>query len=424
MFDRTGGPALTFARFSGIDHAWHIMIAAAVVSLLTVGTRFATGPFVAPILADLGLSHTQFSTIVSISLLLFGLGMPISGRLADLYGGRLVLTVGGAVLSLSLAISAWTDSPTVFAIAFGGISSIGFAATSHVTLSAVIGRWFVKRRGLAMTALSSGGMGGIALMTPLSSVLIQQMGWRATLVTFAVIILALIAFAALVMGASPPGESGADTSAGSRRAISPPAESWTAALTTAPFWLLAASFFTCGFSMSVLGTHGVPMLEHHGFPTMTASFGIGLIGFVSIFGSLALGIASDRVGRQVFLALIYGVRGIGFLGLIVAGQVWELYAVTALGGLVWAGSSALTSALVADTYGPRNVGILFGLIFLSHQVGGSIGSFLGGWGFDSFGTYSQTFILTAFLLFTGAYISWRVPRPQILRIPTVIAEGD
>lgn len=415
---------MTFARFARIDHAWHIMAASAIVSLLTVGTRMATGPFVAPILADLGLTHTGFSSIVSISLLLFGLGMPIAGRLADLYGGRRVLVVGGVILSLSLAISAWTTSPTLFAIAFGGISSIGFAATSHVTLSSVIGRWFVKRRGLAMTALSSGGMGGIALMTPLSSALIHQMGWRSTLFTFAGIILALILLSALILGDNPPEEAVAGGRSGRTGAPAPSAQPWTAALSTAPFWLLAAGFFTCGFSMSVLGTHGVPMLEHHGFETMTASLGIGLIGFVSIFGSLALGIASDKLGRQAFLTLIYGVRGIGFLGLIVAGQVWELYAVTALGGLVWAGSSALTSALVADTYGPRNVGILFGLIFLSHQVGGSFGSFLGGWSFDSFGTYAYTFILTAVLLFVGAYISWRVPRPQLLRMPTVIAEGD
>lgn len=166
------------------------------------------------------------------------------------------------------------------------------------------------------------------------------------------------------------------------------------------------------------------MLEHHGFSTMTAAFGIGLIGLVSVFGTLVIGAASDRLGRGRFLALIYAVRALGFLGLIFVGLEWELYAVAAIGGLVWSGSSALTSAVTADLFGIESLGTLFGLIFVSHQIGAAAGSFLGGWSFDTFGSYLLPFTLTAALLFGSALLSLRLPAPSEWPNGTELAAGD
>ncbi|HEY3367742.1 MAG TPA: MFS transporter [Symbiobacteriaceae bacterium] len=392
-----------FARTARIDHAWHIVGVGFVVSLLASGTRFATGPFMASMMASFRMTHTQFSAVVAFSMLLYGFFMPVAGRLADLFGGRPVLLAGGVLLSTALAVTARTTSPVVFALAFALVASLGFAATSHVALASVIGRWFVKRRGLAMTFLSSGAMSGIAIMVPFSASLIARIGWRGTMLVIAAVLLVVVLVGAVVMGGQPPQAAAA---AGEKRP-SPP--DWRRALGTQPFWLMVLGFFTCGFSMNLLGTHGVPMLEDHGFSTMTAAFGVGLIGLVSVFGSLALGAASDRLGRPTFLALIYAVRGLGFIGLLFAGREWELYAVGAIGGLVWSGSSALTSAITADLFGAESVGTLFGLIFLSHQIGAAMGSYLGGWAFDAFGSYLVPFVIAAVLLFGAAYLSMRLP---------------
>lgn len=164
---------MSMARFARVDHAWHIVAAGFVVSMITTGFRFAAGPFMSAITTSLGLSHTEFSAIVAVSLVIYGLCMPVAGRLADLLGGRAMLTAGGLLLCASLAVSAWTSSPLIFAVAFAGTASFGFAATSQVTLSAVVGRWFDRRRGLAMTIVGSGAMAGIALMVPVSAGLIQ-----------------------------------------------------------------------------------------------------------------------------------------------------------------------------------------------------------------------------------------------------------
>ncbi len=413
-----GVTAVLFSRFARTDHAWHIVAAGFLVSMLTSGVRFATGPFMASMMADFGLTHTQFSAVVAASMLVYGLFMPVAGRLTDLLGGRLVLIAGGVLLSLSLAVTATTHSTAVLVLSFAFLASVGFAAASQVSLAAVVGRWFVKRRGLAMTFLSSGAMSGIAVMTPLSAVLIERLDWRSTMLLFAAVTFVMVLLSAAAVGRQPT------EAAGSGAAPSSSQAEWRKALGARPFWMLVASFFACGFSMNLLGTHGVPMLEHHGFPAVTAAFGIGLIGLISVFGSLAIGAASDRLGRNVFLALIYAVRGLGFLALVFVGREWELYAVAAVGGLVWAGSSAMTSAMTADLFGARSVGTLFGLIYLGHQVGAAAGSYLGGWGFDTYGSYLMPFALTSAILLAAAYIALRTPGGVDRPAPTRLAAAD
>lgn len=385
-----------------LDRAWGVVAVAFIASLLSTGVRFSVGPFVEPLMADFGFSRTWLSAVIGAGMLIYGLGMAICGRLADLWGTRIIVALGAFLQGTALIVVASTRSHLVFALAYAFLASLAFAATSHSALTPIISRSFDKRRGLAMTFLSSGSMAGIAVMTPLSAILIQWIGWRATYVAFAAVFLLVLlpVSLAVLRGQAETGK------AGPTAVIDP--QSWRQALKTRTFWILMFGFFGCGFSMNLLGTHGVPMLEHHGFSTLTASFGVGLIGLVSIPGSLIIGAASDRLGRPKFLALIYFVRGLGFLALLYAGAAWELYAVGMLGGLVWAGSSALTSTITADSYGREAVGTLFGLIFFGHQIGAAAGSYLGGWSITYLGTYAPPFVLAAAFLLAGAQLSRRM----------------
>jgi MFS family permease len=182
--------------------------------------------------------------------------------------------------------------------------------------------------------------------------------------------------------------------------------------------------FCCGFSMNLLGTHGVPMLMDHGFDPFTSSMGIGLIGFVAIGGTLALGRLADRLPRRKLLATIYFVRGLGFFALVLVGTHWELYATATLGGIVWAGSIALSSAILADVYGVRLVGVLYGVTYLGHQIGGTISSWLGGWGYEHFGTHWVAFGSAGVLLIAAGVISLQLPRPGFtLRTPQPAPAG-
>lgn len=175
--------------------------------------------------------------------------------------------------------------------------------------------------------------------------------------------------------------------------------------------------------MNLLCTHGMPMLMDHGFDATTSSLGIGLIGLVAIFSTLVLGRMSDQVERRNILAVIYLVRGLGFFALVMVGAHWELYAAATIGGIVWAGSIALSSAILADVYGVRLVGVLYGLTYLGHQIGGMISSWLGGWAFEAFHTHWVAFGAAGALLLLAAAISLQLPRRGALRAVPAMAAG-
>ena len=338
---------------------WNIVAASTLLTLLTVGMRMGIGPFFLPIATGLGFSRSLLASIVAVGMLFYGLGMPLAGYLVARRGTKFVLLTGTVIVVASSIWSVFATSPLTFLLSFGVLLSTGLAFTSPVALTPVISRWFTRQRGMALFFLSTGSMAGIAVMTPVLTLAI---------------------------------------------------ESVTDAIRTAPFWKICAGLFACGFSMHLLGTHGMPMLMDHGFDAMTSSYGIGLIGLVAIFGTLIMGRLADRLPRRNILAAIYFIRGLGFLALLVVGTHYELYIAASIGGLVWAGSIALSSAILADLYGVRLVGILYGWAYLSHQIGATFSSWLGGWGYEAFGTHWIAFGLSAALLFGATAISLKLPQ--------------
>ena len=161
--------------------------------------------------------------------------------------------------------------------------------------------------------------------------------------------------------------------------------------------------------MNLLGAHGVPMLMDHGFDSASSALGIGLIGLIAIFSTLVLGRISDLLPRRYMLAVIYFVRGLGFFGLVMVAVNWQLFGVATVGGVVWAGSIALSSAILADIYGVKLVGVLYGLAYVGHQIGGMISSWLGGWAYETFHTHWISFGSAGFFLLLAAMISLTLP---------------
>ena len=400
-------------------YGWNIVAAATFLTLLTVGMRMGIGPFFLPMAEDLGFSRNQLSTIVAVGMLFYGLAMPVAGWLAGARGTRVTLTVGTAIVLLATAWTLVARDPITFFLAYGVLLSVGLAFTSPVALTPVLSRWFTRQRGMAMFFLSTGSMAGIAIMTPAFGFAIKAWGWQSTLLGFAVLFaLVTLPLAWIVIRDEAPEHTdllpsqipapGA-TPASATATAAKPSMTVAQALRTGPFWMVALGLFACGYSMNLLGTHGVPMLMDHGFDATTSSLGIGLIGLVAIFSTLVLGRLSDILPRRYILATIYFVRGLGFLALMVVGTHWELYGAAALGGIVWAGSIALSSAILADVYGVRLVGVLYGWAYLGHQIGAMLSSWLGGWGFDTYATHWIAFGGSTALLFGAAVLSLRLP---------------
>lgn len=404
-------------------YGWNIVAAATFLTLLTVGMRMGIGPFFIPITEDLGFSRSLLAGIVAIGMLFYGLGMPLAGYLVSRYGTRFVLLTGMTVVVIAIIWSVQARTPWSFLFSYGILLSLGLAFTSPVALTPVIARWFTRQRGMALFFLSTGSMAGIAIMTPVFTFAIEATSWQTTLIGFAVAFVVLTVPAAIwVIREDAP--EGTDTHSAPNQlkrakssSLKPGTMPFTEALKTRPFWQICLGLFACGFSMNLLGTHGMPMLMDHGYDSATSAFGIGLIGLVAIFSTIVLGRMSDLLPKRNILAVIYLVRGLGFFALLLVGTHFELYVAAAIGGIVWAGSIAMSSAILADVYGIRLVGILYGWAYLCHQLGATLSSWLGGWGYEAFGTHWVAFGMSGVLLIAAAAVSYRLPKKGFSLVP-------
>jgi MFS family permease len=371
------------------------------------------GPFLKPIVGDLGLDRASFSAVIALSLFLYGVFMPLAGMALDRFSVRLVTSVGTVVLVISLVLTALVRSFWEFAAVYGVLVPLGLAGTGPVIASGVVARWFSRRRGMALSVLGSASMTGMSLLVPAVTWLILTTGWRTTYVLIAGGVLALVLPLCLWVVRDSPESIGLTADGAAPTAASGAVERVTTgeALQTLAFWQLAGSFFTCGFSMSLLSAHGIPMLTDHGYSPMFASWALGVLGGSSIGFTVMLGAVSDRFGRRPVLAAIYGGHVLIFAGFFLTrDNPTAILAVAVLGGITMAGTGSMTSALTADIYGRFSVSSVFGLIFLVHQTGSAIGSALAGVLFETTGGYGAAFVLACAFLVCASIVALNIDR--------------
>lgn len=403
-------------------YGWTIVFFAALLTMITVGMRMSIGPFLIPMSEGLGISRSYLSNVIALGMMMYGIGMPLAGYYVTRKGTRFVLIVGAILVAVSLVWTVKAGSGFGFTMAYGVVLSIGLAFTSPVAFTPLISQWFIKRRAMALLFLSTGSMAGIAIMTPLFSYTIGHFSWEQTLNGYAIIFAVLTLFIAFVIiRNSPPQYSDLDEGdipayeareAVRNKSMSGPTFTLKEVASTKPFWLICIGIFSCGFSMNLLGTHAVPMLVDHHFTKDIAAFGISLIGLVAIFSTVALGRIASRVQHRFLLVAIYLVRGIAFFGLVWVMEPWQLYMVAMIGGLVWAGNMGIASGMLADIYGAKIVGLLYGWAFVGHQIGGTISTWLGGWAYETYNTHWIAFGAAGVILLFGSFASYLLPNRE------------
>jgi MFS family permease len=413
-----------------VFYGWWVTLAFAAMVFISTGVRFTVGPFLKPMVAELDLDRASFSLAVAVGLLLFGLFIPLVGSLVDRLGARPVMVVGAVILAGSVAATGLVTRLWHFYLTVGVVMALGLAATGHVVASAVITRWFTRRRATALSLLGGASMGGMSLLVPVVMWLILTVGWRATYGVLAVAVLVVMLPLALwvvrdspeSLGLAPDGLAPEPGVRVDPRAERTPVSD---AVRAVSFWQLAGGLSTCGFTMALLSAHGVPMLTDHGYAPMLASWAIGVLGGTSVIFAIALGAIADRFGCRPVLAWIYAGRAVAFAGLfLIRDHPAALLAVAAVGGATMAGTFAMTSALTASIFGRYSVGSVFGTMFLVHQTGAALGSWLGGFLFETTGGYGAAFAVGSVLLAAAGLVSLLVDeRPRMVPRLSPVAGG-
>jgi predicted MFS family arabinose efflux permease len=382
-----------------IHRAWIVLAAVTLVLLAASGVRSAFGVFIKPLEAEFGWDRTSLAAVASLSLLLNGAIGPVVGRLADRWGPRGILAaasvlVGAGTLGTATVVALWQLYLTA-----GVITALGAGGAASVSIAAVVAaRWFDSRRGLVIGIAGGGLAAGQLLIVPLAMGLTLTWGWRLTFVALGAGFLALIVPIVLTLvrndprdvGLQPYGAVAGDISAGAGAA--PVRTSLREAVESRPFWLLAGSFWVCGYTSSGLVlTHLIPHATEHGFHATQAAQALGVMGALNIVGTVASGWICDRFGLKGPLAGYYLLRGLSLLLLPYVGTVPGLFAFAAIFGLNYISTVPATTALTAKIYGRYSVGELSGWIFFSHQIGSAAGSLLGGYLYDRMGDYTVAF---------------------------------
>lgn len=397
----------------GLHYAWVIAGVTFLALLAASGVRSSFGVFIKPLEQDFGWERGVIALAAAISLLIYGASGPLAGRLVDRYGPRRVLALSVLLCGAGALLSATVTRLWHLYLWAGVLSAVGAGGAALVTASAVAARWFDQRRGLMIGIAGAGTSAGQLLFIPLAMGLTVYLGWRSSFVWMGAILVFLIfpvcawllrddpAEKGLrLYGAAPPGPTGgagaADLALERRTAVSE-------AVRSPDFWYLAGGFFICGYtSNGMIGTHVVPHAVDRGLGEMTAAAALGLMGAMNVVGTLASGYLCDRFGKKVPLACFYFFRGVSILYLVAVDTPLSLNLWAVLFGLNYISTVPPTSTLTTDLFGRFSVGVLFGWIFLSHQVGAAAGAWIGGRLFDTTGSYTAAFLSAAVLGFVAA----------------------
>lgn len=356
-----------------------MIFCAALVFALTLGLRQSMPLFIGSINTATGLGLSAISFAFGVGQLMWGITQPLAGALTARYGNGRVLTAGALMIAAGTALtpfaqSTWMLIVTVAVLGSGGAGVAGPA----VLMAALNARLEPKRRAMANALVNAGGSFGQFTIVPLSQLLIGTAGWTSALLMLAAGAVAVIPISRILWAAPRGGGAAANE----------PDVRVGDAVRDPNFALLAAGFFVCGFHVAFIATHLPGVVAACGLPPSVGAWSLALIGLFNIAGSFGIGWAMSRWRSKSLLSLIYAIRGIAVAAFLAAPKTPSTFALfAAVIGVTYLSTVPPTAGLVAKFYGLPNMATLFGLVMLSHQVGGFLGAWLGGRAFDATGSY-------------------------------------
>ena len=388
------------------------LIAACVVVLISLGVRQTFGLFFMDFKNDLDISITQSGLAIGIQMLMWGLTGPIFGAIADKYGGPKAISLAFIFFIAGIYfLYAGPNTGIFFQLDLGILVGIGLGGTAISIPMAVVGKHFpLSNRTIAMSIVTAVGSFGYFLSPLFTSYSLIKFGWNDTLLFF--IFALVIGFGISYFVRTPSLE----------QSIEQPntqntSEALKEALGTKSYVLLVLGFFVCGFHITLVGTHVPTYVIDRGLEEWTAATILSLIGLFNIVGSLLSGYLSTKISKKIILSAIYALRGISIiLFIMLPASNLNAFIFGASFGFLWLSTVPATSGIVAHLFGTKYLGLLYGIVFLSHQIGSFFGAYLGGLFHDLYGSYDYAWYLAIALSVFAAIIHLPIKEQAVMRL--------
>lgn len=351
--------------------------------MLTFGVRATFGLFTAPITDEFGWGRETFGFAMALQNLIWGVAQPIAGGFADKFGSARVLIAGALIYFVGVAMMSGVDTPSALYLSGGLLCGIGIAAASFAIVMASFSRSVPEEKrswafGIATAASSMGQF----VFAPLGQGFINAYGWQTALLLLSMFVLLVIPLAWPLRGNS----GGANARKGETSL--PMGQAMSKAFGHTSYMLLIFGFFVCGFHVAFITTHMPPYLVDAGLSPSIAAWSIALVGLFNIIGSFSAGVLGGTHSKRLLLSGLYFSRAVAITIFVLSPVTLTTALVfSAVMGLLWLSTIPLTAGLVAVMFGTRYMGLLWGIVFLSHQIGSFIGVWLGGRLYDTTGSY-------------------------------------
>jgi MFS family permease len=388
-----------------------IIVCGCAIALLSFGPRSSLGFFVQPMGREFAWGRDVFGLAIALQNLLWGLGQPIAGAIADRFGLLRVMIVGALLYAAGLLLMRYATTPLSLDLSAGVLIGFGLSGSSFNLVLAAFSKLLPpERRGLALGAGTAAGSFGQFLFAPFGVAMIDNFGWQTALVVFSALMLLILPLSLAL--ATPPAETAKVPAADQ--------QSFRTALAEAfghrSYVLLVLGFSTCGFQLAFITIHLPAYLADRGIPAATGGWVVAAIGLFNIVGSLGVGWLQNFFPKRYLLSVIYFTRALATVAFISFPVTpFSAIAFGAVSGLLWLSSVPPTSALVALMFGTRWFSTLYGFAFVSHQVGGFLGVWLGGVVFEQYGSYAPVWWLSILFGLLSALINLPIVEAPVAR---------